>query len=351
MFARTVLASTAMFLLIGSIAVNTHADPQSMPPKKTADKMEIEVPKGLPPVAVPDDNPMSEAKVELGKLLYFDPRLSVDGTISCATCHDPAMAWAEHRRTSLGVHKQEGPRNAPTVLNTAYLQAQFWDGRAKDLEEQALGPIENPIEMGMKMPMVIDKLKNIEGYKRRFQEVFGTDVTKDGIAKAIAAFERTILSGNSPYDKYQAGDKNALNETQRRGMDAFMNKGQCSICHTPPIFSNSRYYNAGVGMDKAEPDIGRKEVTGKDRDLGAFRVPHLREVANTAPYFHDGSEKTLAGAVRLMARGGQDNPNLSIILKSVRMAELTDQDISDIVDFLKTLSGEYPRMKPPKLPK
>ncbi len=312
------------------------------------EKFEIDVPKGLPPVPVPDDNPMTAAKVELGKLLYFDKRLSKDESISCATCHDPQMAWAEHKPTSVGIHKQAGDRNAPTVINSAYLSSQFWDGRAASLEEQALGPIENPIEMGMKMELAIDRLEKDPDYQKRFKEVFGTEVNKDGIAKAIAAFERTVLSGNSPYDKYQAGDKKALNEAQQRGMDAFMNKGQCSTCHTPPIFTNNRFYNAGIGTDKDDIDKGRAKETGKDRDLGAFRVPHLREVANTHPYFHDGSVEKLEDAVKIMAQGGIDNPNLSIILKSVRFAELTEQDIKDITAFLGALSGEYPKTKPPK---
>jgi cytochrome c peroxidase len=312
--------------------------------------MTVEPPLGLPPVPIPKDNPMTAAKVELGKMLYFDTRLSKDGTISCATCHDPKMAWAEHRPTSAGIHQQVGDRNAPTVINAAYLQSQFWDGRAKSLEEQALGPIENPVEMGHKMEFVIEDLKKIPGYTSRFQGVFGTDVTKEGVAKAIAAFERTILSGDSPYDRHEDGDENALSEAQQRGLDVFLNKGMCATCHAPPLFTNSRFYNAGVDADKEHPDEGRKKVTGKDSDVGKFRVPALREVANTAPYFHDGSAATLEEAVRLMAGGGKDNPNLSAILKSVREAELTDQDVKDLVGFLKALSGKYPIVEPPQLP-
>ncbi|HVP12836.1 MAG TPA: cytochrome c peroxidase [Phycisphaerae bacterium] len=309
-----------------------------------------EQPKGLPPLAVPKENPLTPAKVELGKMLYFDRRLSSDGTIACATCHDPQKAWAEHEPTSTGIHKQIGSRNAPTIINAAHMPLMFWDGRMKTLEEQALGPIENPIEMGMKMELVVENLRKVPEYQKRFKEVFGTDVTKEGVAQAIAAFERTILSGDTPYDCYDAGDKNALTEVQKRGMEIFMNTGQCATCHSPPVFSNGRFYNAGVDAEKKEPDTGRKKVTNNDKDMGSFRVPHLRNVADTGPYFHDGSASKLEEAVRLMARGGKDNPNLSPTLKSVREANLSDENIKELVEFLKTLSGKYPIVEPPKLP-
>jgi cytochrome c peroxidase len=305
---------------------------------------------GLPQMPVPPDNAMTAAKVELGKLLYFDTRLSKSKTISCATCHDPKLGWAEREATSKGIHEQKGDRNAPSIINTAYLEVMFWDGRAKSLEEQALGPIENPIEMGQNMDTVVKELGAIPEYKRRFSEVFGTDITKEAVGKAIAAFERTVLSGDSPYDRFKAGDQNALNDAQKRGLEVFTSKASCETCHTPPIFSNSKFYNAGVGMDKPKPDIGRKKVTNKESDMGRFRVPALREVANTAPYFHDGSAKTLEEAVELMASGGKDNPNLDAMMKAVRAASLTKQDKADLVEFLKALSGKYPIIEPPKLP-
>lgn len=305
---------------------------------------EVKVPLGLPPLPIPEDNPMTADKVELGRMLYFDKRLSKDGTVSCATCHDPLMAWTEHKPTSTGIGDQVGGANSPTVINSAYATTQFWDGRAASLEEQALGPIENPIEMGHSLPEMIATLNGLEGYKQHFQKVFGTEVTKEGIAQAIAAFERTVLSGNSPYDKFMAGDENALNEAQKRGMELFNNSG-CADCHTPPLFSSYDFYNAGVSIEKNEP--GRKAVTNDDADQGAFRVPMLREVANTGPYFHDGSAATLEDAVALMARGGNDNPNLSEMLKSVRDAKLTEENQKDLVEFLKALSGEYPIIDPP----
>lgn len=320
------------------------AEPAPTAPAPTV--FAVVVPVGLPQLPVPDDNPLTAEKVELGKLLYFDTRLSKDGTVSCATCHDPKTAWAEPHPTSTGIGGQVGGANAPTVINAAYATEQFWDGRAASLEAQALGPIENPIEMGHTLAELVPQLNAIQGYKDRFQTVFGTEVTADGIAKAIAAFERTVLSGNSPYDKFQAGDKTALNEVQQRGMKVFDDAG-CSTCHTPPLFSNYKYYNAGVGAKKDQPDAGRKAVTKDDSDLGKIRVPSLREVAKTGPYFHDGSCATLEEAVAMMAGGGIDNPNLSAVLKGIGAKGLSDQDKADVVEFLKTLSGEFPVVEPP----
>lgn len=308
------------------------------------------VPSGLPPLPVPEDNPLTPEKIALGKLLYFDTRLSKDNTISCATCHDPKKGWAEETATSTGIKGQVGGRNSPTVINSAYTPVQFWDGRAASLEEQALGPIENPIEMGHDLDELVAQLSKISAYKEGFQKAFGTGVTKDGIAKAIASFERTVLSGNSAYDKMVANrDHTALTEAQTRGMNLFGEAG-CATCHTPPLFTNNRYYNAGVGMDKPNPDEGRKDVTGRANDLGKFRVPTLREIANTAPYFHDGSVKTLEGAVALMAAGGKESPNRSSMMKAVAEAELDEADRRDIVEFLRALSGEVPIIEPPTLP-
>jgi len=314
------------------------------PAEQTA--VTVAVPLGLPPLPVPADNPMTAEKIELGKLLYFDKRVSKDGTVSCATCHDPKVGWAQNTPNAEGIGHQFGDRNSPTVINAAYATSQFWDGRAKTLEDQAVGPVENPIEMGHSMEAVTAAFNKIPGYKERFQKVFGTDVTKDGFAKAIAAFERTILSGDSPYDKYQAGDKKALSEAQVRGMKLF--EENCAVCHAPPLFSNYRFFNAGVGSDKPKPDEGRKKVTGDADDMGKFRTPALREVANTGPYFHDGSAKTLEDAVALMAAGGKDNPNLASALKTVKNGKLTEANRKDLVEFLKGLSGKYPVVEAPK---
>ncbi|MBM4092279.1 MAG: cytochrome-c peroxidase [Planctomycetes bacterium] len=313
-----------------------------MPTATVGTPFEIKPPVGLGPVPIPADNPVTAEKIALGKMLYFDKRLSKDGTISCATCHDPAMAWTEHEATSTGINGQVGGANSPTVINAAYATVQFWDGRAGSLEEQALGPIENPIEMGHDLKVLVEQLGQIPEYQEHFQKAFGTGVTKEGIAQAIATFERTVLSGNSPYDRFKAGDASAMTEEQKRGMAVFEDL-ECDTCHTPPLFSNYRFYNAGVGMDKTPPDPGRKNHTKVDGDMGKFRVPALREVANTGPYFHDGSVATLEEAVALMVAGGKDNDNLSSVLKGVRSKQVTEENRKDLVEFLKALSGEFPK--------
>jgi cytochrome c peroxidase len=349
------LPAVGVFLLLAALPLagcrpsGPEEGPAPGPTPQPAAAALPKVPLGLPAVPIPDDNPMTPEKVELGKLLYFDKRVSKDGTVSCATCHDPKMAWAEHEPTSTGIGHQVGQRNSPTVINAAYATSQFWDGRAASLEEQAVGPVQNPIEMGHSMEAVVQAFAKIPEYQERFQKVFGTGVTEQGFAKAVAAFERTVLSGNSPYDRYQDGEQDALSDAQKRGLELFDTAG-CADCHAPELFSNYRFFNAGVGMDKDPPDEGRKAVTEKDTDLGKFRVPALREVENTAPYFHDGSVKTLEEAVALMAGGGKDNPNLSGMMKAVRDAELTEQDQKDLVEFLKALSGEFPIIEPPELP-
>jgi cytochrome c peroxidase len=203
--------------------------------------------------------------------------------------------------------------------------------------------------MGHKLDDLIPQLNAVAGYKDRFQKVFGTDVTSDGIAKAIAAFERTILSGDSAYDKFQAGDENALTEAQKRGMKLFEDVG-CDSCHKPPLFSNYMYQNAGIGSAKPEPDKGRMSVTGNEKDLGKFRVPSLRNVAVTGPYFHDGSAATLEEAVKVMAQGGIDNPNLSSMLQQVGQAGIDEAGQQDLVEFLKALTGNIPAVEPPELP-
>jgi cytochrome c peroxidase len=217
----------------------------------------LAIPRGLAAPKVPDDNSMTAAKVELGKQLYFDPRLSRDNTVSCASCHNPALGWSNGERFATGVRGQVGGRSAPTIINAAYQHFQFWDGRALGLEGQALGPIQNPIEMDLSLKELEEKLNKIEGYRRQFREVFGTDATSDGVAKAIAAFERTILSGDAPYDRYRAGEADALSEAAQRGMRVFFNKAQCTGCHVPPGFTDGAFHNIGIGMNDKEPDVGR----------------------------------------------------------------------------------------------
>jgi cytochrome c peroxidase len=307
------------------------------------------IPVGLKPVPVPADNPLTPEKVELGKLLFFDPRLSCDDTTSCATCHDPKKGWSNSLNFATGVRGQVGGRSAPTIINAAYSELQFWDGRAHRLEGQALGPIQNPIEMDHKLEDCVKKLNAVPGYREQFRKVFNSDVTPENIAKAIASFERTVLSGNAPYDRFKAGDKAALSESAQRGLKLFFGKGHCSACHTGANFSDDAFHNVGVNINAAKPDLGRYEVTQVVGDKGSFKTPTLREIARTAPYMHDGTMKTLEEVVEHYDKGGTTNPQLD---EEIFPLKLTAQEKADLVTFMKEglSSPDYPDVAPPKLP-
>jgi len=295
------------------------------------------VPRGLPPLVWPKDNPYTPAKAELGRLLYFDKRISADGSLSCASCHHPSKGFTDQSAVSTGIKGQKGGVSAPTVINRAYGMLQFWDGRAASLEAQAVGPMANPIEMGSQHPAVVSTLKNIPGYRTRFKAVFGTEeFTLDHVAMAIATFERTVLSGNAPYDKYKLGNKTAMNASQIRGMDVFFNKAKCDQCHEGASFTLSAFHNLGVGQDKADPHPGRFAVSKKAEDFGAFKTPTLREIEHTFPYMHDGSLKTLEEVVDYYDKGGIPNKNLD---ERIKKLNLTAQDKTDLVAFMKALSG------------
>ncbi|MBW3599231.1 MAG: c-type cytochrome [Planctomycetes bacterium] len=334
-------------MIITAACVALFAGPAMRAPAQ--EEYKLEIPAGLPKMRIPRDNPLTKEKVELGKQLYFDKRLSQDSTVSCASCHDPAKGWSNAERFATGFQKQQGGRNSPTVVNAGYHYFQFWDGRAKHVEGQALGPIQNPIEMAMEMGPLVERLNKIPGYREQFQEVFGTDVTEEGVAKAIGAFERTLLAGDAPYDRYEAGDEDALSESAKRGMDIFFNKAQCSGCHAGPLFTDGGFHNIGVSWDKEEPDLGRFTESNLEGDKGSFKTPGLRDVALTAPYMHDGSMATLEEVVEHYNKGGVKNPYLD---EAIFPLNLTEQEKSDLVAFLKEglTSTVYPQVKPPELP-
>ncbi|MCW5829932.1 MAG: c-type cytochrome [Deltaproteobacteria bacterium] len=296
--------------------------------------------------------PITKEKVELGRLLYFDKRLSLDNTISCATCHDPRLGWSDEGPTSVGIGGQKGGRNAPTVMNTLFVQPQFWDGREPDLEGQAKGPITNPIEMGMPdHATAVKKIAAIKGYKQYFDAAYGKNakVTIERIADAIAAFERTIVTGNSPFDRWKAGDASAMNESAIRGEKLFREKGRCTTCHVGAAFSDNAFHNLGVGCkDDTCTDWGRYEISKEESDRGAFKTPTLRNIAQNPPYMHDGSEVNLRTVVDLYNRGGNPNKWLSPLIIPLN---LTGQEIDDIVAFMEALTGEItPVEEPARLP-
>lgn len=306
-------------------------------------KEEWPVPLGLPPIPWPADNPYSKKKAELGRMLYFDKRLSSDGTISCASCHVLDRAFSDDKKISQGIRGHVGTRHAPTVINSAYQPLQFWDGRALTLEEQAKGPLSNPNEMTLAdnvhdaYQQCHKRIKSIAGYRPLFKEVFGRDeCSVDDVVKAIATFERTVLSGNSPYDRYMAGDKTAMNEEQIAGLQVFK-RVKCGNCHFGPNFTDGRFQNIGVGTDKPEPDVGRYGITKETRDWAAFKTPTLREAEKSHPYMHDGSHQTLEEVVEYYDVGGIPNRNLHPLMKPLH---LTAKEKAELVAFLKALNGE-----------
>jgi len=307
----------------------------------------------LPEVApAPEDNPTTEAKVTLGKMLFMDPRFSSTGTVSCNSCHNVMEGGDDSRTFSMGVHGKTGGRNAPTVWNSAFHSVQFWDGRADLLEDQAKGPVTNPVEMGVtEIELAMDVVRAIPGYQSYFDEAFGRNsMTVVNAAKAVAAFERTLITPNSPYDKYVKGDKTAMTAQQVRGMETFAATG-CTSCHSGAAFNGPKM-DFGTGFYTKFPtftdndydkkydlsaDKGREEATGKAADAHMYRVPTLRNITDTAPYFHNGSVNKLSEAVRVMA-------------KTQLNSDLADKDVDDIVAFLEALTGTYPEIMMPRLP-
>lgn len=294
----------------------------------------------------PANNISSPEKVALGQMLYHDPRLSSTGTVSCASCHNVMLSGEDNRPNAMGVNGQTGGRSAPTVWNAAFDKVQFWDGRAASLEEQAAGPVTNPIEMGMKSwDDVVARLKTIEGYQVAFQKAFGSDsISKDNATKAIAAYERTLITPNSAYDKFIKGDKSALSAQQIRGMDKMAELG-CTGCHSGPALNGEGHFmqfpvHSNGGFEAKyhfSKDKGLAEVTKKATDEHFWKVPTLRNIALTAPYFHNGSVSTLDQAVRVMAKTQLDK-------------DLSNEEVNDIVAFLDALTGEFPKQSMPTLP-
>jgi cytochrome c peroxidase len=285
----------------------------------------ILVPRGLDLyMPVPDENPLRADQIALGRQLFMDARLSRDMSRSCASCHDPSRAFSSGRPVSVGVFGRLGRRNAPALINRGYGRAFFWDGRVTSLEVQVLAPITDPNEMDL--PLAEASLR--------------VGLTADQIARALANFVRSILSGNSRFDRFVDGERNALSDSERRGLELFRGKGNCTGCHIGPNFTDERTHNTGVAWrpsTRTFADLGRYEVTGAERDLGAFKTPTLREVARTSPYMHDGSLTTLDDVVAFYEEGGRPNPYIDDEMRAVR---LTSAERGDLVHFLRALIGE-----------
>jgi len=304
----------------------------------------------LPPPAIPPDNPQTARKILLGKQLYFDTRLSKDNTISCATCHSPSMGWSDEGPTSKGIKDQVGGRRAPPASNSAYNPLQFWDGRSPSLEDQAKGPIQNPIEMGNTHQVMIRTVNDIPGYVEEFKAVFGTSpITVDQVAQAIAAFERTIVTTDSPFDRFVKGDETALSSLEKKGLEIFNGKGHCSCCHWGPNFSNGRFHNLGVPpIDPAKPDLGRSEITKYPADKGAFKTPTMRDVGLRPPYLHTGGERTLEDVIIFYNKGGGvKDPNIDPMMIPLGLSK---GEIDALVAFLEhglvSLNPEVAGVKP-----
>lgn len=305
----------------------------------------LKLPLGLQESAgfIPDDNPITPEKVALGKQFFWDKRWSSSGTVACVTCHPPDHGWSDPNRFSTMFSGKPTPRHAPTIVNRLFSDQQLWTGLRPTLEEQALKDANRTDEL------VVKHFGDVPAYRQEFRKVFGKDLDADGVAKAIAAYVRTILSGNSAYDRFQAGDKNALSPAAQRGMTLFSGKARCAACHAGFNFTDEGYHNIGVGMDKQNPDLGRYTATKRDGDQGAFKTPTLREASARGPYMHDGSEETLAQVVAFYNKGGVKNTWLS---KEIRPLNLTDQEQADLVVFLQSLAGEVAPgvSSPPQLP-
>ena len=299
-------------------------------------------------VPAPQGNEITKERVELGRLLYFDARLSNSGQVSCATCHHPEKGWSDGQRRAIGVFGRVGPRNSPTVLNTAFQKLQFWDGRARSLEEQALGPMQAGVEMNMKLDDVLKIVKSKKGYVEMFKKAYpDEELTIDTVAKAIATFERTVISQPSPFDLYVAGNPNAISADAAEGFALFKGKGHCADCHDGFNFTDGSFHNIGLGDD----DIGRQKLKMKRKAWAhAFKTPTLRDITKSGPYFHDGSVQTLQEAVAICGNGGR-YPEKYGTSPTIKNRNLTTHDIDQITEFLKSLTGpNLPVIIPTKFP-
>jgi len=319
----------------------------------------------LPKITFPENNPYTSSKVDLGKKLFFDPRLSKSGQIACANCHNPELAWTDNITRSFGHDRQNGSRNAMTIINAGYATSLFWDGRATSLEDQAKFPIADPLEMNEHLDFAIDKLNKIQGYKVLFEESFGTsEITLENVQQAIATFERTLTSGNqSKFDKFISGKSEAYTDQEVLGLHLFRTKAQCMNCHNTPYFSDNQFHNDGQTLfGTKDEDFGRYYVTKNKEDIGKFRTPTLREVSRTGPWMHHGHFPSLLDVVEFYNLGNpapiqakyKGTERDSLIPKPSpfsKKLQLSKEEVKALIAFLETLSTPVQRMRAPQLPK
>jgi cytochrome c peroxidase len=299
---------------------------------------------------IPAFNLQTPAKIELGKTLFFDPRLSRDNTLACASCHIPALGFSNGQRVAKGVKGQLGTRNVPSLYNVAHRTQFFWDGRASSLEHQALQPIQNPIEMDQDLAQLVEELGAAPGYIAAFRAVFGTGPSADGIAQALAAFERTIVTNDSPWDRFMAGDDAALSESAQRGVRIFNERAKCVTCHNGPNFTDNQFHALGLPEREGLPyDLGRYAVTRNDEDMETFRTPSLRQVADSAPYMHNGMFATLEEVLEFYVKAEGRPAHRHPLITPLDL--LTDQDKADLLAFIRSLSGDPVVVIPPPLPR
>ncbi len=321
--------------VLGASAARALAPPD-LPRDTLPTKLALnEVPLGLNPLPIPKDNPLTEPRVRLGRRLFFDPILSADNTVACASCHQPSHGFAGIEAQPRGIRGQRATRRAPSLFNRAYGTAFFWDGRESTLETQALRPIEDPSEMGSTVAAALDRLRADPTYKSQFEETFSDGMTAANLGRALASFERVLLRGDSAVDRFRrSGDTKALTEQERQGLWLYESKGRCWRCHSGANFTDEAYHNTGVSWGKNPVDLGRFAVTKKEEDRGRFKTPTLRGVALTGPYMHDGSLTSLQAVVEFYNRGGGANPNLDPALAPLN---LSTDEVRNLVAFLKAL--------------
>jgi len=341
------LAFLVSILMFGLVLVSAaQKNPGVMP---IGQPVHIKVPLGLPPVIIPADNPPTAETIALGRRLYYDPRLSADNTVSCATCHDARFGFADPKPVSEGVGKKTGTRNSPPVVNAAYFKVQFWDGRSPSLENQAEGPVQNPVEMANTLAAVEQRLNADPDYRAEFAKAWGPGpITYEMVEKSIASFERTVISGNSPFDRWKYGhDETAVNSSVKRGFIVFTSKkkGDCAACHTVgdkyALFTDNKFHNVGIGVDMGKiTDPGLYAVSHNEADTAKFKTPSLRNIALTAPYMSDGSLKNLKEVIDFYIGAGNSNTNLD---KEIHVLDfLSGEERSDLQAFLNSLTGEMP---------